>query len=176
MIWLKNDMKAETGVMIMKDGKAWGITHEDGHTTSYGWMDPQLAPIHDPKYCKKPTDAPCRTSQSYAKELEGAKVVPVRRVVTVEVLDGEIPKEEKIEPSASKPVSQWGKLSSFQIDMICHETHKELLRGRSPSKDLNDFFAYKADCIIETERRIALAEQGIWDFKKTSESTPPTKE
>ena len=166
-------MKTETGVMIMKDGKAWGITYEDGHTTSYGWMDPQLAPIHNPEYCKKPTDALCRTSQYYSNELEGARVVPVRRVVTVEVLDEEMPQEEKVEPSSSNPVSEWGKLSSFEKEMICHETHKELSRG--PYKDINDFFAYKADCILETERRIALAEQGIWDFRKTSASTPPAE-
>lgn len=166
-------MKTETGVMIMKDGKAWGITYEDGRTTSYGWMDPELVPIHNPEYCKKPTDALCRTSQCYAKELEGAKVVSVRRFVTVEVLDEGTPQEEKVELSASNPVGKWGKLSSDQMDMICHETHRELSRG--PYKNIDDFFAYKADCILETERRIALAEQGIWDFRKTSSSTPPAE-
>ena len=30
--------KTEYGVMVMKDGKAWGIIHEDGHSTSYGWV------------------------------------------------------------------------------------------------------------------------------------------
>lgn len=163
-------MKTETGVMIMKDGKAWGVTYEDGHTTSYGWIDPKFAPIYNPELCKKPTDAPCRTSQSYTKELEGAKVVHVRRATTVEVLDEEVPQEE-VEPSVSDPVSEDGKLSFFQREMICHETHQELSRG--PFKDINDFFAYKVDCSLETERRIALAEQGISDFKQTSASTPP---
>jgi hypothetical protein len=79
-------MKVETGVMIMKDGKAWGVTYEDGQSTAYGWVAPEVAPIRDPKYCKKPTDATWRDSP-YTRELETGKVVHVRRTTTVEVID-----------------------------------------------------------------------------------------
>jgi hypothetical protein len=68
----------ETGVMVMKDGKGWGITHVDGHLTCYGWMPVIEAPIHNPKYCKKPTDVTYEESH-YFKELETATLVPVVR-------------------------------------------------------------------------------------------------
>ena len=71
-------MKIETGVMVMKDGKAWGITYEDGHSTSYGWMAPEDAPIHDPRYCKKPEDVTYRESH-YIAELRTGKLVHVER-------------------------------------------------------------------------------------------------
>lgn len=71
-------MKIERGVMVMKDGKAWGQTYADGHSTSYGWMDPEDAPIHDPKYCKRPTDVTWAGSH-YAKELMTASLVYVER-------------------------------------------------------------------------------------------------
>jgi len=71
-------MKIERGVMVMKGGKAWGVTYEDGHSTSYGWMDPEDAPIHDPKYCKKPTDVTWAASY-LIPELSTGTVVPVER-------------------------------------------------------------------------------------------------
>lgn len=71
-------MKIERGVMVMKDGKAWGITYEDGHSTSYGWMAPEDAPIHDPRYCKKPTDVTWKDSY-LTKELETGELVFVER-------------------------------------------------------------------------------------------------
>lgn len=52
-------MKIETGVMVMKDGKAWGIIYEDGRSTSYGWMAPENAPIHDPEFCLRKCVMPC---------------------------------------------------------------------------------------------------------------------
>ncbi len=79
-------MRIETGVMVMKDGKAWGIAYEDGHITSYGWIDPEKAPIHDPRYLKTPTDATYRNSPHIA-ELETAKVVRVDRRTEVIVKD-----------------------------------------------------------------------------------------
>jgi hypothetical protein len=72
----------ETGVMIMKNGKAWGCEYDDGHSTSYGWIDPCKAPIHDPKYCKKQTDVTYSGSH-YTKELMTGKVVMVIRKTTV---------------------------------------------------------------------------------------------
>lgn len=77
-------MKVETGVMVMKGGKAWGITYKDGQSTSYGWMDPEDAPIHDPEYCKKPTDV--TYSGSYLiNELKTGKLVKVKRTTMVEI-------------------------------------------------------------------------------------------
>ena len=76
--------KIETGVMVMKDGKAWGKTYDDGHATSYGWMSPCDAPIHDPRYCRKTTDLTYTGSQ-YTKELEAGKIVHVTRKTIVEV-------------------------------------------------------------------------------------------
>ena len=78
-------MKVECGVMVMKNGKAWGKTYEDGHSTSYGWVDPESAPIHNPKYCTKPTDVTWSGSH-YLNELETGKLVEVERVTEVRVL------------------------------------------------------------------------------------------
>ena len=77
-------MKIETGVMVVKNGKAWGKTYEDGRSTSYGWMDLEDAPIHDPEYCKKPTDVTYKGC-FYIEELSSAKLVRVKRVTTVEI-------------------------------------------------------------------------------------------
>ncbi len=76
-------MKIETGVMVMKDGKAWGETYRDGQCTEYGWMDPESAPIHDPKFCKKTTDVTWNPAHGgynpYMAELETAALVQVER-------------------------------------------------------------------------------------------------
>lgn len=71
-------MKIETGVMVMKDGKAWGITYEDGHFTVYDWMDAEDAPMHDPKYCTSVTDVTHKGSH-YIPELLTGKLVSVER-------------------------------------------------------------------------------------------------
>jgi hypothetical protein len=71
-------LKIESGVMVMKNGKAWGKTYEDGHETNYGWMAPEDAPIHDPKFCKRPIDV-TYTGSHYAKELSTGKLVHVER-------------------------------------------------------------------------------------------------
>lgn len=71
-------MKIETGVMVMKDGKAWGVTYEDGHSTAYGWMDAESAPIHDSQFCKRPEDVTYRGSP-YVAELRTGKLVHVER-------------------------------------------------------------------------------------------------
>lgn len=81
-------MKIEEGVMIMLDGKAWGVTYEDGHSTSYGWIAPEGAKIRDPKYCRCPADATYRGSY-LMKELRKGKIVPVKRTTTVTTLDGQ---------------------------------------------------------------------------------------
>ena len=78
-------MRVESGVMVMKDGKAWGVTYQDGHSTDYGWVEPEVAPIHDPDYCRKPTDVTYRTSP-YRAELSTAKLVKVKRTTTVDLV------------------------------------------------------------------------------------------
>lgn len=79
-------MKIEEGVMIVKDGKAWGKTYEDGRETNYGWMNIEDAQIHDPKYCKKVTDVTYKGSH-YESELLTGKLVKVRRSTVVEVVE-----------------------------------------------------------------------------------------
>ena len=71
-------MKVEKGVMVMKDGKAWGISFEDGQSTSYGWIDPENAPIHNPKYCQEPTDV-IYDNSPYAEDLKLGEIVSVER-------------------------------------------------------------------------------------------------
>jgi hypothetical protein len=83
----ENLEKVETGVMIMKDGLAWGQTYADGKSTEYGWMKPVDAPIRDPKYCKNPTDATYAGSH-YVQELQTGTLVPVVRKTQVIVRKG----------------------------------------------------------------------------------------
>lgn len=64
--------------MVMKNGKAWGKVWEDGYSTEYGWMNPDVAPIHNPEYVKNPTDVTYKGSR-YIKELSKAKLVNVER-------------------------------------------------------------------------------------------------
>ena len=77
-------MKIETGVMVMKDGLAWGVTYKDGHSTSYGWVDPEDAPIHNPKYCKKTTDVTYEGSHYFAELLKG-DLVHIERTTNVTI-------------------------------------------------------------------------------------------
>jgi len=78
-------MKIEKGVMVVKGGKAWGETQSDGHSTSYGWVDVESAPIHDPHSCKKPTDVTYSGSHMIPELLTG-EVVHVVRTTTMRVL------------------------------------------------------------------------------------------
>jgi len=71
-------MKIESGVMIMKNGKAWGVDYDDGRARSYGWIEPEDAPIHDPKYTKTTTGV-TYSGSPYIKELLTAKLVNVER-------------------------------------------------------------------------------------------------
>ena len=79
-------MKTERGVMVMKGGKAWGKTYEDGRSTSYGWIAPENAPIHDPEYCTKTTDIVCEGS-SYIEELKTGALVEVERLTEVKIVN-----------------------------------------------------------------------------------------
>ncbi|MDD5006846.1 MAG: hypothetical protein PHC68_00420 [Syntrophorhabdaceae bacterium] len=72
-------MAIKTGVMVMKNEKAWGTVYEDGHFTEDGWGEAIFAPIHDPKFCIKTTDVTYKDSP-YIKELLTAKLVRVKRI------------------------------------------------------------------------------------------------
>ena len=77
--------RIEKGVMVMKDGKAWGKTYEDGYCTAYGWIEPEQARIHNPKYCTKTTDVTHSGSQ-YTEELKTGELVLVERLTTVTIV------------------------------------------------------------------------------------------
>lgn len=79
-------MFVEEGVMILKNGKAWGIVFRDGKCTAYGWVDIEKSEIHDPRYCKKVTDV-TSTGSMYIDELLTGTLTHVRRTVNVEVLE-----------------------------------------------------------------------------------------
>ncbi len=78
----------EKGVMIMKDGKAWGVTYSDGHCTCHGWVEPENGKIHDPDYCRKPhNDSSFNDSSDMTSLRTTAKVVRVERETIVRVLE-----------------------------------------------------------------------------------------
>ncbi|MHA1840443.1 MAG: hypothetical protein ACTSYW_00565 [Candidatus Heimdallarchaeota archaeon] len=78
----------ENGVMVMKDGKAWGITYEDGQCTCEGWTDPISAPISDTRYCTSPTSITYMSmDNSDKKELLTGKIVKVERKTTIAIVE-----------------------------------------------------------------------------------------
>ena len=78
-------MKEEIGVMVVKDGKAWGNIISDGQITLDGWVDIENAQIRDSKYCHNPTDFTWEGSKE-AKELLKGRLVKVKRTTKVELL------------------------------------------------------------------------------------------
>ena len=74
--------KIERGVMLMKDLKGWGVVYEDGRSHEDGWVDPADAGIHDPKFCKKPSDLTYKDSP-YTAELNSGTLVYVERTTRV---------------------------------------------------------------------------------------------
>ena len=81
--------KTERGLMVMKDGKAWGIAYEDGQVTVHDWIDPVDAPMHDPEFCKSTTDV-TYTGSPYINELMSGELVMVERKTTVRALKGAV--------------------------------------------------------------------------------------
>lgn len=79
-------MKIEKGVIILKNGKGWGVSYEDGHCTEHGWIDLDIAPIHDPKFCRKVTDVTYKNSH-LIKELETGELVNVIRITKTYIID-----------------------------------------------------------------------------------------
>ena len=82
--------RVEEGVMVMKDGKAWGCLYEDGRSTEYGWMDPTEKKVRfsDGRFVTSPTDFTYPGSH-YFNELKTGNIVRVKRTVIVEELRGD---------------------------------------------------------------------------------------
>ena len=78
-------MPIEKGVMVMKKGKAWGTVYQDAQCESRGWIDPIYAPIHNPKFCKVPTDITYKNSPD-EKELIDAELVHVERITEITLI------------------------------------------------------------------------------------------
>jgi hypothetical protein len=79
-----------TGVVAEYNGKYWGIEYADGHSTSYDFGDLENAQMHDPEFCKKPTDMthdPRQTNgynPNYNKLLK-AKLVIITKTTTTTI-------------------------------------------------------------------------------------------
>ena len=69
----------------MKDGLAWGCKIADGQITVNGWMKPEDAPIHNPKFCLDPTYVTYKNSPDIEELLTG-KLVAVERTTTVRLV------------------------------------------------------------------------------------------
>lgn len=76
-------MKIEAGVMVVKNGKAWGITYNDGSSTSYGWVALDDALIYDPEFLKRPEDATYLDSPYLSKLRKGTLVHVERRTEVI---------------------------------------------------------------------------------------------
>ncbi|RLI66348.1 MAG: hypothetical protein DRO67_01190 [Candidatus Asgardarchaeum californiense] len=79
--------RTETGVMVIKDGAAWGIVYKDGQVAQYGWLHPsdKNVEIYKRSSCRVPTDvllhnSPCK------EEMSCAVVVPVKRTINIECI------------------------------------------------------------------------------------------
>jgi hypothetical protein len=75
-----------TGVIVMKDGKAWLGADPQYQSPQEGWGDPTEAKVVSSELCSKPTDIlwpnhPC------TNEVRKGKVVKVSRTVVVEIVE-----------------------------------------------------------------------------------------
>ena len=74
-----------TGVIVMKNNKAWGEVYSDGRSTSYGWVNPTNVELNNSLYCTKPTDL-TYTGSPYEAELSTAELLKVERKVILTVI------------------------------------------------------------------------------------------
>lgn len=82
---LDESVTTSHGVMVVNsDGLAWAKTYQDGRCTECGWVRLSMGEIHNPTYCKKPTDV-VHKGHYMEKEISMAKLVSVTvtSVVTV---------------------------------------------------------------------------------------------
>lgn len=78
----------ERGVMIVKDGKAWGSVPTGWDHPTPTWVDPIYGHLHKPEFIRKPSDI-LSPHSLYKEEIDLGKIVSVERVthVTVTFLD-----------------------------------------------------------------------------------------
>ena len=75
-------MKEVKGVILVKDGKGWGIVYEEkNHCREDGWVDIDYAVIHNAEFCKKPSDILYKGSPQIS-EVNKGKLMRALRVVT----------------------------------------------------------------------------------------------
>ena len=85
------------GVVVELEGKYWGVTSADGHSTSYGFGPIENAEVSDPRYCTKATDVTwnphwpepnSRYNPDY-ETLKGATLRKIKITKTYEVEDAQ---------------------------------------------------------------------------------------
>ena len=78
----------ERGVMVVKDGKAWGAVPNGWDHPTHGWVAPLHGRLCNPEFVGTPSDI--LSPHSFSKEeINTGRLVPVERVthVTVTFLD-----------------------------------------------------------------------------------------
>ena len=78
--------KIVKGVMVVKDGKGWGVTCKYGDFLDHGWVDLDYADIHEPEFCNDITDLTYEGGP-YIDEIKRGKLVHVTKTTTVLVGD-----------------------------------------------------------------------------------------
>jgi hypothetical protein len=82
---MKIERVIKTGVILMKDGKAWLGADTRYESAEDGWGDATLAEPSDPKFCKKPYDLSSPPGH-LIDEMNKGKLVSVRKTVSIEIL------------------------------------------------------------------------------------------
>lgn len=77
----------KTGVMLVLNGKAWGVNYSDGRETSYGWMEPSIKTLYDPRFYA--TADRIAGGSHYLNEARKGVVVKATITTTVEINDNE---------------------------------------------------------------------------------------
>ena len=136
-------IKKESGVMVMKNGKAWGVTYEDGQSTSYGWVNPEDVALDNPKYVTVPSDL-THDHSIHIEELETGEVVPVERVTTTTILGADPPSPPPYKDWAK---TQYDKINDFVIQNQLWKGHHKMMSH--------------ADIIIELATKQLDKERGV---------------
>lgn len=78
--------QVQTGLILMKDGKAWLGADTRYEDAADGWGDPTKAELHDPEFCNRPYDISSPPGH-LVEEMNKGKFVSVTRTVIVEIKD-----------------------------------------------------------------------------------------
>ena len=78
-------MSSVTGVLIMKEGLAWGEKSISSFAAGiqFGWVEPEVAIIYNAEFVYEPTDVTHMYSP-YIEELRKGTLVKVKRTIIVE--------------------------------------------------------------------------------------------